>query len=77
LKFIFNLKGISTGKPPPGSRNQLFIYQLSMVPSCGAGCRLLVTWLLAGYRVTECLVTGLSFDSSSISPLATGFMVPP
>ena len=39
----------------------------AMVPSCGAGCRLLVTWLLAGYRVTECLVTGLSFDSSPIS----------
>jgi len=26
-----------------------------------------VTWLLTGYRVTDCLVTGLSFNSSPIS----------
>jgi len=44
-----------TGKPP-GTRNQWFIDRLSMVPSCVAGCRLLVTWLLTGYRVTDCLV---------------------
>ena len=47
--------------------NQWFIYQLSMVPSCDAGCRLLVTWFLASYRVTKCLVTGLSCDSSPLS----------
>ena len=47
--------------------NQWFIYQLSMVPSCDAGCMLLVTWFLAGYRVTKCLATGLSCDSSPLS----------
>ena len=33
-----------------------------------AGCRLLVIWLHSGYRITDYLVTGLSFDSPLISP---------
>ena len=39
---------------------------LGMVPCCAVGCRLMEIWLLAGYRVTECLVTGLSFVCESM-----------
>ena len=35
-----------------------FTYRLSMVPSRVAGCRLLTSWLHAGYRMTYNLVTG-------------------
>ena len=44
--------GFNTGKPPPGSRNQLFNCELLHGCMLVAGCRLLVTKLHAGYRVT-------------------------
>ena len=50
-----------------GSLECWIVYQESMVPSCGAGCRLLATWILAGYQGTDCLVTSLSFDGSADS----------
>ena len=54
----------SLGRWSVGSLECWIVYQESMVPSCGAGCRLLATWILAGYQGTDCLVTGLSFDGS-------------
>jgi len=57
---------ISTGKPPPWGRNQWFP-NWSMVPSRVADCRLLVTWLHTGYRVTDYLVTGNPFIALPIS----------
>ena len=53
--------------PLPGVETNGSFFDLGMVPSCAAGCRLMATWLHSGYRIPDYLVTGLSFDSSLIS----------
>ena len=49
---ISEITEIYTGRPPPGSRNQFFNCELLHGCMLVAGCRLLVTKLHAGYRVT-------------------------
>ena len=44
--------------PLPGVETNGSFFDLGMVPSCAAGCRLLVPRLHAGYRVTDCWLPG-------------------